>query len=190
MGADLVTLAEVKTYAGISSTNSDAFITQLIPQVSAFVKTYCGRTFVDYTYDAKVEISAGGNPYIYLKETPTLEVQYLELTTDYGTTYTILVEGTDYIWDREQDRIQVLGQTNFPKYINGYRVSYLAGYEVLPLDLKLAVLDLIMYYMKSDMAIKSPATPGKNSVAIEYVTTAKLPAHIARVLDFYIQELA
>lgn len=189
MGASLVTLAEVKTYAGLTSPNQDATINQLIPQVSEYVKTYCNRTFVDYVNDAKIDIVNGGFPYIYLDETPTLVVQSVEFTRDYGVTYTTLVDLTNYVLDAQHDRIQVLQATIFPLQINGYKITYTAGYEVLPLDLKLAVLDLIMYYLKSDMAVKSNASPGKNSVAVEYITSAALPAHISRVLDFYIQEL-
>lgn len=189
MGASLVTLAEIKTYANINSTNQDAIINQLIPQVSEYIKTYCNRTFVDYVTEAKIDIFSGGNAFIYLKEAPTISLQSIEYSTNYGATYTPLVEGTNYILDLENDRVQVLNTLVFPKAINGYRISYYAGYEVLPLDLKLAIIDLIVYYLKNDMSVKSNAAAGKNTIAVEYITTAKLPAHISRVLDFYIQEI-
>ena len=189
MGASLITLAEVKNYVGITSPNQDVIINQLIPQISEYTKTYCKRTFVDYINDTKTDVFSGGDTYIYLKENPLLSITCFEYTTDYGVTYTTLVEGTDYIWDLENNRLQILGQSVFPKIINAYKITYNAGYETLPLDLKLAILDLIVYYMKADMAVKSSASPGKNTVAVEYITTARLPAHIARVLDLYIQEL-
>lgn len=189
MGANLVTLAEVKTYAGINSTNQDATITQLIPQVSEFVKNYCSRSFIDYVNEAKINIVSGGDFYIYLDESPTLSIQSVEYSTDYGTTYTELTAGTDYVLDLQHDRLQVIGQLVFPKQVNGYKITYCAGYEILPTDLKLAVLDLVLYYLKSDMAVKSAAGPGRNSVAVEYIVNARLPAHIARVLDYYIQEV-
>jgi hypothetical protein len=55
----------------------------------------------------------------------------------------------------------------------------------MPEDLKLAVLDLVTYYVKNDMAVHSPKSPGTNTVQIEYITKNTLPAHIARVLDQY-----
>lgn len=189
MGASLVTLTEVKTYLGINSTNQDGTINQLIPQVSEFVKNYCSRSFVDYVNDPKVNVVSGGDFYIYLDESPTISIQSVEYSTDYGVTYTALTDGTDFILDLQHDRLQVIGQSVFPKYINGYKITYYAGYETLPNDLKLSVLDLVAYYLKSDMAVKSAASPGKNSVAVEYIVTARLPAHIARVLDYYIQEV-
>lgn len=189
MGASLVTLAEVKAYATITSDNQNTIINQLIPQVSEYVKTYCNRTFVDYVNEAKVEITSGGFAYILLKESPTISIQSIEYTTDYGVTYTTLTEYTDYILDLENDRIQCLSASEFPKQVNAYKITYYAGYETLPADLKLAILDIILYYLKSDMAIKSNASVGKNTVAVEYITTARLPSHISRVLDNYIQEI-
>lgn len=189
MGANLVTLAEVKTYANISSTNQDTIINQLISQVSAFVKTYCNRTFVDYVNDVKIEIKSGGHSFLYLQESPTIALQSIEFTRDYGVTYTTLVDGTDYVLDLENDRLQCLSNVEFPKLINGYKITYTAGYETLPVDLKLAVLDIVLYYLKSDMSVKSNAAAGKNTTAVEYITTSKLPSHISRVLDFFIQEL-
>lgn len=189
MSANLVTLAEVKTYATISSTNSDSIINQLIPQISEYVKTYCNRTFIDYVDDAKIEIASGGNTYLILKESPTISISSVEFSNDYGVTYTSLISGTDYILDLEKDRLQVLGRSEFPSGPNAYKITYNAGYTTIPSDLKLAVLDLILYYMKSDMSIKSAANPGRNTMAIEYITKSQLPSHISRVLDFYIQEI-
>lgn len=189
MGANLVTLAEVKIYANISSTNSDPIINQLIPQVSEYVKTYCNRSFVDYVDESKIDIFSGGNSCIYLTESPTIALQSIEFTADYGLTYTTLVENTDYVLDLEKDVIRPIYTQEFQKQINGYKITYTAGYETLPVDLKLAILDIVVYYLKSDMSVKSNAMAGKNTVAIEYITTSKFPSHITRVLDFYIQEL-
>ena len=69
--------------------------------------------------------------------------------------------------------------------LNGYRITYTGGYETVPNDIKLAALDLIIYYITSDMSIKSTRNVGANNTSIEYVTTASLPSHIRRVLDLY-----
>jgi hypothetical protein len=185
MGANLVTLAEYKAYAGITSTNQDAEINAIIPKVSQLVKSFCRRTFVDYVNDSKEEIFSGGWNKLYLKEYPILSITSVESSTDYGATYTELVEFTDYAVDMEDGTIVCMNVTEFPKYTNGYKVTYTAGYESLPEDLKLAVLDLVTYYLKNDMSIHSPKAPGTNSVQIEYITTANLPAHIRRVLYLY-----
>lgn len=192
MGLDLVTLAEYKTYAGINSTNLDTAITAIIPIVSDLVKNYCRRTFVDYVDEAKTEVFSGGSTTskFYLKELPIISVSSVERSIDYGQSYETLTEFTDYVVDLEDDSVTSIpfSETStsvFAKLINGYKVTYYAGYEVLPADLKVAVLDLITYYMKNDSSVHSPKAPGTNSVQIEYITTTALPAHIARVLNLY-----
>ena len=201
MGIDLVTLAEYKAYVGITSTTQDASIATLIPRVSSLVKSICRRSFVDYVDDAKIQVFSGGDQFV-LSETPVLQIESVELSTDYGANYTELVEYTDYALDMEQDAVvplQLVGYVpdywdgvirrtvspTFPRRINGYRVSYTAGYETLPQDLKLAVLDLITYYVRNDSAVHAVKSGAANTMQIEYVTTTNLPAHIKRVLDLY-----
>jgi len=185
MGLPLVTRAEYKAYAGLVSPNEDTKIDSLIPKVSDFVKTLCRRTFVDYVNDAKVEYHEGGATIIVPEEYPVLSISSLEYSTDYGNTYTTLVEYTDYALSKFSHNIVSTWIDGFPIAINGYKLTYTAGFEVLPEDLKLAVFDLITYYLKNDMAVHSSKAPGTNTVQIEYVTTTNLPSHIKRVLDQY-----
>ena len=189
MGLPLVTRAEYKAYAGISSTNDDAMIDILIPKVSALVKSVCRRSFNDYVDDAKEEYFDGGVSSYSPLESPLLAVTSLEYSEDYGATYTALTEYTDYVLAKADDTIR-LTTGDFPVLINGYKLTYTAGYETLPEDLKIAVLDLVKYYMKNDSAIHSNKAPGTNTVQIEYVTTTSLPAHIRRVLDLYTHSYA
>lgn len=201
MALDLVTRQEYKAYASISSTTQDTQIDALIPRISALVKSLCRRTFVDFLDDAKTEVFSGGS-ILLLKETPVVQVQTVEMSNDFGATYTELEQYTQYAFDEERQGIvpvQVLGyipdywdgviqrtsKPTFPKKVNGYRVTYTAGYEELPEDLKLALFDLITYYLRNDAAIHSAKAVGSNTVQIEYVTSTTLPAHIRRVLDLH-----
>lgn len=184
--ADLITKQEYKTYAGINSINHDAEIELLIPKVSELVKTYCRRSFVDFVDEAKVEVLNGGYDRLILKESPVTQVISVEFSKDYGKTYTKLAKFTD--WVQSGDYIICTSHPVFDEHINGYRVSYFAGYETVPQDLKLAVLDLVTYYRKNDGAIHSTKAPGTNSVQIEYISTTSLPAHIRRVLDMYVAD--
>jgi hypothetical protein len=188
MGKNLVTRAEYKTYAGITSPNQDAEIDTLIPKVSELVKTYCRRTFIDFYDEAAVDRSSGGFEKIILKETPIVQILSVEKSTNYGQTYSSLVEFQDWVLDAEENTVVALSTAGFEKAINGYQVSYYGGYEYVPEDLKLAVFDLITYYRKNDGAIHSTKAPGTNAVQIEYISTTNLPAHIKRVLDFYVAD--
>ena len=184
---NLVTLAEYKAYVGITTNNQDAAIENVIPGVSALVKSICRRSLVDYVDDAKVEVHSGGYGHaIFLKEYPVLAVSGVELSTDYGANYTDLIEFEDYVLDQECGTLTSLKPGGFPKRLNGYKVTYTAGYETLPGDLKLAVMDTISYYLKNDAV--SHASKGSNSgtLQVEYITNINLPAHIMRVLNLYV----
>ena len=183
MGANLITKAEYKAYAGINSTNQDAELDSLIPKVSELVKSYCRRTFVDYVSDPKVQILKGGNTELLLEEYPVIQVVGVQQSTDYGQTYTSMVKFTD--WVQDGDDVVSLAPTGFPYVINGYKVTYFAGYETLPDDLKLAVMDLVEYYLKNSSAVHSTRQVSPNTMQVEYVTGSQFPAHIRRVLDMY-----
>jgi len=183
MGANLVTLQEYKTHTGITSTNQDAELNAIIPQVSELVKTYCRRSFIDYYDEAKTEIFNGGFKELLLKEVPVVQIISVSQSQNYGQTYEKLVKFTD--WVQKDDQIISLSPQGFPEKINGYKVDYFAGYETVPADLKIAILDLMYYYMRSDSAVHSTKSISPNTMQVEYITNTGFPAHIKRILDMY-----
>ena len=203
MGLPLVTRAEYKAYMGISSTTSDAAIDALIPKVSELVKTICRRTFIDYVDDAKVEYSEGGTDAIELSEYPVLSVSSLEYSTDFGATYTTLTEYTNYVLSKATNSIRPIlmdtlpldyygyaphGSNKvkiFPEAINGYIITYTAGYLEIPQDLKLCILDILAYYLKNDSSVHTHKNVNPNTMQIEYLSNTHFPAHIKRILDLY-----
>jgi hypothetical protein len=188
MALDLVTRSEYKTYAGISSTTQDAEISALITKVSAFVKTFCRQSFLDYVDESKVEtFNGGGFDTYYLKEYPIISVNSLEYSTNYGQSFTAAVLYTDWVYDPSAIAVRSLWPTGFTNYINGYRVSYNCGYpDGVPEDLKLAVMDLITYYRKNDSAVHTHNNNvNPNTLQTTYISSSNLPAHIQRVLVQY-----
>lgn len=188
--ANLVSLAEYKSYVGINSTNQDTELNSIIPKVSQYVKTYCNRSFIDYYNEEKIEYNSGGSTYIYLKESPISVISSVEYSSDYGQTYTSVAEFTYYVYNPQDDRVEWVYDSNgFTKGVNAWKITYTGGFESTPEDLKLAVLDLITYYLKNDMSIKSTRGVGSNNTSIEYITSSSLPSHIRRVLDLYREQL-
>lgn len=185
---DLVTLTEYKNYVGIASDKQDTVIKSIIPKASALVRSICRRSFNDYITDPKVDVFASGSEKVYLSEFPVLNLLYVEYSSDYGKTYTTLTEFTDYVCTADEGLITFINYTAYPKQVNAFRAVYNAGYENLPEDLKVAVMDIVTYYLKQDMAVKSQRDAGSNTVQIEYITKNTLPAHIQRVLDIYIAD--
>ncbi len=186
MALNLVTRAEYKAYAEINSTTSDAIIDILVPYVSKFVKNYCRRTFVDYVDTPNIEIFSGGVPYFLLLENPIIAISSMEYSSDYGQTYTTLEQYVD--WVQDGDFILPITATEFPKAIRGYKITYTAGFEDVPEDLRLAVMDLITYYRKNDGAVNTLKHANTQTMQIEYLSDTSLPSHIRRVLDYYIAD--
>ena len=65
--------------------------------------------------------------------------------------------------------------------------TYTAGYATLPVDLKLAVIDLMTYYFKREH--KERRTLGgasiQNSATTSQADNVGFPDHIKRILDLY-----
>lgn len=179
----LINLDKYKTYAGIKSTNYDAEISAIIPAVIQLVKNYCRKTFQDYVTMPATEILDGGHEHLILTESPLLDVITVEYSSDYGQTWTALTEYVD--WIQAEDSVQSTSASGFKYVLNGYKVTYQAGYLKVPKDLEIALCELIDYYRKNDSAVHSSRDVGSSSNTIEYITAASLPASIRRVLDFY-----
>lgn len=180
MNNNLITLDEYKEFAGISSQEHDDRLEPIIKRVSEFIKTYCARRFVDSFNKATQEfepiIEYFNSPgQAFTREFPVQQVLSVELSEDYGKTYT---STNNYVLDKQNDAVQIL---EIYEGINAYKVTYTAGYSKLPEDLKLAVIDLVDYYYRGE----STTRKSNGNVVVEYVTSSDLPPHIKRVLDLY-----
>jgi hypothetical protein len=176
----LFDLDEYKLASGIVSTDKDDKLEALAASVSTLVKSYCARTFVDYFTTDKTEYYNGGNTTYAPEEFPIVSITSAAYSSDYGQTYTPLVVYTDYVLDNSKDVI-ILFNADTVDSPNAYKLVYKAGYSTVPADLKLALYDLMDYYLKKE------ATPRKSSgsVSIEYITNSDFPPHIKRILDLY-----
>lgn len=182
--ANLITLAEYKAYAGLNTPNQDTQISNLIPGICQYVETYCNRKFQQHVTNPITEVFSGKNYPISLKHHPIISIQRVEESTDCGSEYIDMDEFSQWVFDREESNI-VSPYGEFAPGINRYAVSYTYGFPTLPEDLKLAIFDLVKYYMRNDMAVHSNKAPGTQAVQIDYQTNASIPAHIRRILDLY-----
>lgn len=190
---NLLTLEEYKAFKGISGFTEDNKITPLITAVSQFIKTYCGRTFVDYYATNLVETFniSWDTSFVTLRETPVVELVSVEERESLADAYVALTSAEFYL-DPYLDvvyRVNTNGN-GYTKYKQGpgaVRITYKAGYASCPEDLKLAATDLINYHLKEDFkssrSIGTTSMQGPTSKGI--IGGAALPDHIKRVLDLY-----
>ena len=198
--ADLVTLQQYKDFAGLVSLVNDARIAIVIDNVSQLVKSYCGTTLVDYASTNKVEyhnIRDTDVITLITEESPIIQVVSVKERKNQADAYTTLItENSDssgkyeYIVDIQTDsitRTTSTGNKNWAQGMKAVEITYKAGYTSTPDDLKLAVFDLIKYYMKDErkerMAIGGASV--ENPLSSSLSGNIGFPDHIKRILDMY-----
>ncbi len=192
--SNLVTLTEYKEAEGIANPKEDLRLQTLIPSISQLVKTYCGNSIIDFYSSNKVEdFDIYWETFaVQLTESPIVDVVSVQERGSYDEAYTTLTTGAhEYYLDTRTDSIirtnSSGGRINWKHGVGSVRVTYKAGYASTPEDLKLAVFDLITYYLRDEHKERrtlggasiqnQPSTSQRNNVAF--------PDHIKRVLDLY-----
>jgi hypothetical protein len=187
---DLITKDIYKQAKAITGTKEDERLDQLIPSISQLVKTYCGNSFVDYVdtpYTETFSVYYDAQQVIQLGEIPVLEVVeiYERSRADYAYS---LVDPTQFELDTRTDSvIRQLGY--WPTGLNSVKVTYKAGYSEVPVDLQLAIVDLISYYIKDEYKLQRTLRGGsiRNQSSSTLDGNVGFPDHIKRVLDLYRQ---
>ena len=192
--ADLVTLADYKDAEGIVSPKEDLRISSLIPSVSKLVKTYCGNSIVDFVSSDKTEdFDIYWDTYaVQLTESPIVSITSVKERSGYDQSYNTLTTGAyEYYLDSRTDSVVRTNESgtrlNWKHGVGAVEVVYRAGYSETPSDLKLAIFDLVTYYLKDEH--KERRTLGGASIQNQSSTTQRdnvaFPDHIKRVLDLY-----
>jgi hypothetical protein len=191
--ADLITLQDYKDAQGLSTPKEDLKINSIIPSVSQLIKTYCGNSFVDFYSSAKTEIlNVDWNTHIVqLTESPINTITSVQERDSYSSAYTTLTTGAyEYYLNTSTDsifRTNSSGHQNWPTGVGAVKVVYTAGWSAVPADLKLAVIDLITYYLKDEHKERRTIAGAsiQNASSSSQSNNVAFPDHIKRVLDLY-----
>jgi len=195
---DLITLAEYKTFKGITSDTQDTVISAIIPTTTALIESYCGRVFRTAAgLPATIEFFDAYANEVQMEGFPLISVDYVGTSEDGGLTYVQLVEDavdkSGYFVDNtDSNYSRVRMQRPTSKFLTTYDtpykslvVHYLYGYSAanMPEDLKLAAYSLVEYYLEEQY------TPGKAlagaSLDNPITLSSDFPPHIRRILDLY-----
>lgn len=142
----MITTSEVKQFLGVTSTVNDSLITTFTNYVIAEIESYCGRTLTLTTYTGatlKYEDSTFDNrPQITLDTSegyPKLYLQQYPVTTVTSFTYkdNPLVATDDYMLNTTNGVIEMY--TAFNDLKDNIEITYVAGYDSAPNDLKLVI---------------------------------------------------
>ena len=192
--ANLITTAHYKNYMKVEHNKDDARLDILVESISQLVKTYCGNSIVDYYSSTKTEYFDIDDKYtseLFVTESPLTSVTSVAERATIADSYTTLTANTDYYVDTEHDRIfRIDGEKSIEYYKKGFasvKVVYNAGFSAVPTDLKLAVFDLVTYYLKEEHKTSRSiaGTTLRNEGSTSIKNDIGFPDHIKRVLDLY-----
>ena len=193
--ADLITVQEYKNAEGMTGQKEDQRLDIIVPQVSDLAKKYCGTTFVDYFSSAKTETFSIRDKYtttIIVSESPLVSVESVKERRTYSEAYQTLTTGSyEYYVDIASDSIVRTTDSGSEKYwasgVGSVEIEYKAGYSAAPADLKLALFDLVTYYLKDEhkerRTIAGATLQNQGTSGVRDNTD--FPDHIKRVLDLY-----
>jgi len=190
--ADLVTVQDYKDAEGLTGAKDDDRLNILVPQISELVKRYCGTSFVDFFSSDKTETFnvTEDTSVIIVSESPLISVTSVKERGSPTESYTTLTANQDYYVDNTFDAVRRIvgnGTKNYQKGFGAVQIAYRSGYSAVPSDLKLAVMDLITYYLrdehKSRRTIQGATLESQGSSSVRNNTD--FPDHIKRVLDLY-----
>jgi hypothetical protein len=177
-----------KSYKGINSTTNDTKHTLIIDAVNAFIEGYCGRVFTTYYDTDKIEYFEADQESIFPTEIPIVSITSLEYSSDAGETYsTVLSEYSDYVIDATDESIIALNSkfAAVTHNINALKLTYKGGYARVPKDLELAAVHLVDHYIDEEYIPRKSMAGVSIDTVIQPDMTARLPAHIRRVLENY-----
>ena len=198
--ADLITLQQYKDFAGLTGVTMDARINVIIDSVSELVKNYCGTSIIDDYSSNKTEyfdIHDNETTRVMLDEGPINTVSSVSERESQADAYvTLITENSDssgkyeYVVDTMTDSIIRTNENvdkAFPKGRKAVKVVYTAGYSSCPEDLKLAIFDLVKYYLKDERKERMQIAGAmvENPISTSIKNNAGFPDHIKRVLDMY-----
>jgi hypothetical protein len=193
--ADLITVQEYKNAEGMTGNKDDQRLAVIVPQVSDLVKNYFGTSFIDYYSTDKIEyfnIEDNTTNTVILSECPVTTIDEVAERTSYSGSYTALTTADyEYYFDSTADAIIRTNKEgtrrSFPKGMGAVKVTYNAGYSATPNDLKLAIFDLVNYYLrnehKTQRTLAGATMQQQGSATLRGSTD--FPDHIKRVLDLY-----
>lgn len=178
---DLVTLEYVKTYMGITGTNSDALLAQLITAASRFAMNYCSRIFISQSY-TKTYNGVGGQ-WMMLGQEPVTAVA--SVTIDGVVMPPNVPPGqSGYVFDDAALYFKN-GCYVFNRGVQNITVTFTAGYaaDAIPQDLQQAIAELVSlkYKRRDNLDVASRGIAGET---ISYVV-ADMNRFTKSVLNLY-----
>ena len=133
----IATVSDIYEYVSISGSDDDTLIQNLIDRKTELFTKYChlDSFFVtDYT-----EYYDGNNsPYLFVKNFPINSITEIAVDSDWEWNTEDVIDSDDY---RVVEKNYIVYNDYFSEGLQNIRIKYNAGYSVIPLDLKEALIE-------------------------------------------------
>lgn len=134
--ANLTTLTKVKNYLGISGTDEDTLLNELISGASGAIENFCNRILGEATYTEHHD--GRGKSSVVLKQFPVVSVTSVHDDIDRDFEVGDLVDADNYIVDMVAGMVMLKSNATFADGILNVKVVYRAGYSTIPESVDLA----------------------------------------------------
>jgi hypothetical protein len=146
----IITATEYKTRRGLTGSDYDTLLADIIPSKQAWLERRCGRAFDEATYTDQV-VSGNGESRLYLPNWPVTDLSAVKSVASDGTTTTLSSSSYRLVDERYIYRLTSLDLSwgyraleRGPVWAEGdgnYQITYTAGYTTggsgtMPEDLK------------------------------------------------------
>jgi hypothetical protein len=147
----LTTVAAIKTHLGITGSDEDTYLTQLLAGLEPAVLRWLNRLNIERATVTEF-YNGGGRKYLPLKRRPVISVASVNEDVDgmagqnpdgFGAE-TLLTAGSDY-WTKNLEESEsnpgmlVRVGTNWANYDGSVKVVYTSGYATVPADIAMAI---------------------------------------------------
>ena len=181
----LTTLANVKAFKNLTTSEHDAEILRLIPAVDGFIEAYCNRP-LEQAAVTEYHSGRAGQSSLRLDRYPVaaLTSLYDDVDRVYGST--TLIDPSDYVLEDEKAGIVKLDGLTFREGLKNIKVVYTAGYAAGSKEralLEQAAIELLwLARNKGDLALLGLQS---RSIADGRVDTFDVdwPAGVKEILD-------
>jgi len=147
----IVTLSDIYEFLSVSGSSDDTLIQNLIDRKTQEFETYCQLDSF-YVNDYVEYYDGDGAPYLFVKNHPINSIT--EIASDSDWTW-----GTDTVIDSSDYRIVEKNHIAYKSYFNeglqNIKVSYNAGYSVIPLDIVEALIEEVtrIYHRRKEIDV-------------------------------------
>lgn len=177
---DLTTLADVKAWLKVKVADDDALLAAMVTGASAFIESWCSRSFAITAYD---ETRDGHGGYTMLtRNSPVVSVSGVVID---GRPVPAAADCTQAGFMADDIAVYLQQGYRFTPGRQNIRINYTAGYAEIPADIAMCCWELVgKKYRERDRIGQSSKTLGVETVAF---TASDLSRETMSILRSYVK---